>query len=340
MDNDALLGQTLGDRYFVLEKTGEEMLGRVYTGRDTKQDRLVSVKVLHPYLAENPEKVRRFAREISATSAVRHPNSVQVLDYGEHQGQHFFVLEYLVGRTLQEILAEGPMPVERAASIAAQIANALDAAHAEGVVHRNLNPHNVVLLENASRGDFAKVRDFGLSKLEDAGEEDGHGLTATGARIGNTAYMAPEYIEDSVVSPQGDLYALGCLLFHMLTGRPPFEGKSGNVLMMHISNVPEVPSRLRAEVPGWMDKLVLHLLEKDPARRPHRGRIVSGALEQGVGRSLEAPKLHGISSQGEIVKTSSSGKAVMAGGAAVVLLGGVALVLLVAALGVAWMILG
>lgn len=343
MHNDPLLGQQLGGRYQILEKAADEMLGRVYKARDAQEHHLVHVKVLHPYLAGNPEKVRRFAREITATSVIRHPNTVDVLDYGEVGDQHFFVMEFVRARSLHEELEKGPVSIDRAVHIAAQIAGALDAAHAQGVVHRNLSPHNILLLENADQ-DYVKVRDFGLSKLEDA-EDLGQGLTATGARIGNTSYMAPEYIEDSEVTPQVDLYALGCLLFHMVTGRPPFEGKSGQVLMMHISNLPDVPSQLQPEIPPWLDRIILHLLEKEPRRRPHRGRMVAGALEQGIGRSLEPPPLHRIDANGEIVRSafsrkggSQNGKTTLVAGSAAAMVGlglaGVAVLAL--ALGIGW----
>lgn len=313
MSHDSLPGQTLANRYQVLEKIGEEMLGRVYKARDLQSDRLVSLKVLHPYLTENVEKVRRFAREITVTSSIRHPNTVQVLDYGEHGAQHFFVLEYLRGTPLEDLLKEGPLPFERAVAVAAQIASAMDAAHAQGAVHRNLNPQNVLLLDNA-QGDYVKVRDFGLSKLDSGDDGDGHDLTGTGARIGNANYMAPEYIEDGQVSAQSDLYSLGCLLYHMLTGKTPFEGRPGQVLMMHISNRAEHPSRVAQGVPSWVDKVVAHLMDKEPKRRPHRGRVVVGALEQGIGRSLEPPELQPLDRDGEIVVRSLASKRVAVNG--------------------------
>lgn len=342
MHDDPLLGQTLAGRYQVLDHAGEEMLGRVYKARDTRGGQLVNVKVLHAYLAENPEKVQRFAREITATQAVQHPGSVRVLDHGAHGDRHYLVLEYVRAQTLHDALQGGKMPVERAVWIAAQVALALDAAHEGGVVHRNLNPHAILLLENARIGDYAKVRDFGLSRLDDEVDVGGEALTAAGARIGNSAYMAPEYIENSEVSPAGDLYALGCLLYHMLTGRPPFEGKSGQVLMMHVSSEPEAPSARVSEIPAWLDRVVLHLLEKDPARRPHRGRMVAGVLEQGVGRSLAPPPLDGIDPDGEIVRAKPSplSKNALVATAAVALLLGGGFLLLVLVLVVALAVVG
>ncbi len=304
-----IVGQTLGGRYSVVSHTSEEMLGRVYLARDTATGGLVSLKVLHPYLTENPEKVRRFAREITATSAVRHANSVAVVDSGETNALHWLVLEYLNARTLQEeIESLGKIPVARAIHIGAQIASAMAAAHQEGIVHRNLNPGNVLLLNNAREGDYVKVRDFGLSRLNDDGE-GGHALTGTGARIGNTFYMAPEYIEESTVDARGDVYALGGLLYCMVTGHPPFQGRPGQVLEMHITEPPPPLVQECPDAPRWLSDLVIQLLAKDLNRRP-QADAVHDALSKQAGSDLAPPQLLSLDAEGNVVPMTQVEKVV------------------------------
>jgi len=293
---DSLIGSTLGDRYQIRAHTSEEMLGRVYLATDTATGSLVHLKVLHPYLTENPEKVRRFAREITATNAVRHPNTVAVVDHGEADALHWLVLEYAPTQALADAIESGgQVSVERACHITAQVAAALAAAHKQGVVHRNLNPSNILLLQNARRGDYVKVRDFGLSRLE--GSSD---LTAANVRIGNTYYMAPEYIDRQEVDPRGDVYALGCILVFMLTGAPPFEGRPGEVLEMHITHRPPAISQRRAGLPSWLDALVASLLDKEPRNRPSAAGLAE-QLARSTSQDLSPPPLLRLDAEGQPV---------------------------------------
>lgn len=307
--SDPILGKTLGGRYDVLSQGPEEMLGRIYLARDQETGALVSLKVLHPYLTGNPEKVRRFAREITATSAIRHPNTVAVISHGESEGNHWFVLEYLNSRTLfQELEQSSPLSITQSLQIAYQVAAALDAAHQKGVVHRNLNPGNLLLLNNARRDTYVKVADFGLSRLEGNEEGMGQGLTGTGARIGNTFYMAPEYIEDQRVDPRGDVYSLGGLLHHMLTGSPPFVGRPGQVLEMHITHRPKAPSRSIEGIPPWLDDLVLSMLDKSPERRPNAASVMKTLSKGHAGSPLAAPPLLRLDHNGHSVPLTLSEK--------------------------------
>lgn len=292
-------GRTLADRYAITRLDHEELLGAVYEARDLQAGSLVNVKVLHPHLTEDREKFKRFGREITATWMVTQQNTVEVVDWGEDDQVHYLVLEFLKCRTLEQELAAGAMPVERVARIAAQIARAIGAAHQEGIVHRALGPTNVLLLDNAVEGDFVKVRDFGLSKLEKAEDEE-TGLTTQNTRVGNAEYMAPEYIKTSHYHTKGDLYALGALMFHMLTGRPPFVGKTLDVLSAHIGDKPPAPSSLKEGIPAWMDEIVLALLGKEPEIRPGAYRVVQ-MLETGFGDTLEAPELYAIDASGQMV---------------------------------------
>lgn len=331
--SDPLVGQLLGGRYAVLDQGPEEMLGRIYRGRDQETGGLVSLKVLHPYLTGNPEKVRRFAREITATSAIRHPNTVAVLDHGETDGNHWFVLEYLNARSLVDELAERErLDIAQALQIAHQVAGALDAAHQQGVVHRNLNPSNLLLLNNARSGTYVKVADFGLSRLEGNDEGMGQGLTGTGARIGNTFYMAPEYIEDQRVDPRGDVYALGGLLHHMLTGQPPFTGRPGQVLEMHITHRPKAPSRQVEGIAPWLDELVLNMLDKSPERRPSASAVMKALTKGHTESPLTAPPLLRLDTDGQpvpltAVEQLAEHKSLILGGLAVLVALGLAALL-------------
>ncbi len=327
----SLLGLALNERFRVEEKVGEELLGSLYLATDEHPDhhgRKVIVKVLHPHLTGNKEKFARFAREITATDMVRHPNTVAVVGWGQHQDLYYLVLEHVVAHPLADELAKGPMAPERAAHIAAQVAAAVGAAHQEGVVHRNLSPQNVLLLENVSEGDFVKVRDFGLSKLESGDSDDGNThLTQAGARVGNTHYMAPEYVEEGTVHPKGDLYAVGALFHHMVCGRPPYEGRAADVLTAHIADPVPQPRAVDPSLPPWCDQVVAKLMAKRPKDRPGGYQVVR-LLEGHVGHSLAAPALLDVRPDGTVVHPSRApamaagvvGMAMLAGAGAMLLL--------------------
>ena len=307
--NDDLLGLDLSDRetgagrWRLESLASEEMLGKVYTARDLTSGKLVHIKVLHPGMAGDSEKFARFGRELTATRMVRHPNTIQIVDWGQHKNLHFLVLEFLATHTLESEIQAGGLPPERVAAIVAQVASAIGVAHQEGIIHRNLNPTNILLLDNVPGGAvFAKVRDFGLSRLEKFGEESTT-LTQAGARIGNVNYMPPEYIEDDRVHPKGDLYALGALTYHMLTGHPPFRGKAVEVLTRHVTDDAPRPSSERPNLPRWCDEAVGSLMAKSPDERPGAYQIVQ-FLEKAVGHSLQTPKLLGIDDQGSVIRPS------------------------------------
>ncbi len=288
---DDRIGLVLSERYKLERFASEELLGRVYAARDLVRDRRVQVKILHPHFGEDDPRFGRFLREVRASSMVRHPNTIEMLDSGTDHGLHYIVFEYFEAHTLEEELAQGPLSVARTAHIAAQIASAIGAAHQENVTHRALSPRNVLLLDDSPRGDFVKIRDFGLSKLERfTQDEEASHLTEAGVRVGNTAYMAPEYIERDRFHPKGDLYALGCLMMTMLTGEPPFTGKAAAVLGDHVATPPPRVSDRRPDIPEWLDDLVDELLAKAPEARPGAYQVVS-RLEEGIGHRLEPPGL-------------------------------------------------
>lgn len=254
-------------------------MGRVYRARQVGMDRPVALKVLLPSLAKDDELVARFHREMRTTTAIEHPNTVRVFDYGTAEdGQLFLALEFLEGRTLDDVIVdEAPVTPARAAHIARGIARALAAAHHHGIVHRDLKPENVMLVERYGRRDFVKVLDFGLARLAETTEDDA--LTATGIRVGSPMYMAPEYIEHFTVAPPADLYALGVLLYQLLTGRTPFRGRPHELLTKHLTEVPEAPSTY-APVPQWLEFITMQLLAKQPSDRPESAEAVVAYLEK------------------------------------------------------------
>jgi hypothetical protein len=300
---DDLIGADLGGRYRVEKKIADAMLGRVYSARNLTDGRLYHVKIPYANVAGNPEKTERFRRELEAMARIESPHTIRVVDTGIHESVAFLVLEYLSAHPLAVILEQGPLSPQRVAGIVAQIATACEAAHGAGIVHRNLSPQTVLLLDNAQDRDFVKVTDFGLSRIVDADAEEANGvLTQAGTRIGNVLYMAPEYIEQDEVSPAGDMYALGALTYHLLTGAPPYAGKAADVLTKHVTEDPPRPSLARPGLPAWCDSLVLQLMAKEPRKRPDAKKLIA-ALERELG-TLKAPKLLGIDEEGKVVRKS------------------------------------
>ncbi|MCB9677093.1 MAG: serine/threonine protein kinase [Alphaproteobacteria bacterium] len=327
-----ITGKTLASRYEVQKLDHEELLGAVYTAKDLDSGELVSVKVLHPHLTEDREKFKRFGREITATYMVSQQNTVEVTDWGEDGELHYLVMEFLKGHTLEKELEKGPMPWERVVRIGVQIARAVGAAHQEGIVHRALGPSNILLLENAVEGDFVKVLDFGLSKLEKVEDDEETGLTTQNTRVGNAEYMAPEYIKTSKYHTKGDLYSLGALMYHMLVGKPPFTGPMLDVLSAHLSEEPVPPSQKVEGVPGWLDKLVLDLLGKTPEERPGAYRVVQ-QMETSFGGPLDPPDLYALDASGAVVIPEGPPKVALFLGVAllVILLGALVVVGLIVA---------
>lgn len=299
MSKDPLIGRVVGGKYHVINLAAEEALGRVYTA--TKDgETAVRVKVLHAQHGGDIEGEGRFGREMLATGAVSHPNTIKMIDFGQDGVYSFYVTEHLAGRSLTEEMGDGALPMERAVHIAAQIAAAMAAVHDKSIVHRNLTGDVVLLLDNAD-DDYVKVTDFGLSWLEDYRAADDGRITMIEDQIGNVATRAPEYIHDRIIGPSGDLYAIGILLFEMLTGQHPFAGNYGQILVAHTDMIPPTLAECGVDAPAWLEALVAQLLAKTPNQRPDNARAVVKALEEGIGHSLERPPLHTNPGVGDLV---------------------------------------
>jgi serine/threonine-protein kinase len=267
---DPRIGTTIGGRYHVRRLCGEGAMGRVYEAHHIDIGRRVAIKILHASFHHSADLVERFRREARAASRIGHANIVDVTDSGTtSDGAFYFVMEYLDGPNLERVIDDnGPLPVERALLIAAQITRALEAAHAADIIHRDLKPANVMLVNRKDEEDFVKVLDFGISKHLDDGESPHAALTRPNVAIGTPVYMAPEQAAGRPADPLTDVYGVGGLLYEMLTGQPPCAGQDAmEVLAKKANEDPPPPRSLRPELPARVDQLVVRALARAPGDR-------------------------------------------------------------------------
>ena len=281
-----LVGTMLGS-YRITAELSRGGMGAVYRAQHAVLERIVAVKLLRPDLSANEELVGRFINEAKAASAIRHPGIIEVLDFGHaSDGRAYFVMEMLEGETLaHRIEARGKLTEREAVVIARDIANALTAAHGMGIVHRDLKPDNVFLIPDPDLGERPKVLDFGIAKLA-----DGARYTQTGMLMGTPAYMAPEQARAAgAIDSRADLYSLGCMLYEMLVGEPPFVAVgAGEIVALQLFGTVEAPSQRVAGVSAAMDRVVMRLLEKEPAERFQTAGEVANALAEVLGERREA----------------------------------------------------
>lgn len=281
--DDPLLGQTLAEKYLIEELIKRGGMGSVYRGKHILMDKTVAIKVLRPSLAVDDAVVARFSREAKAASRISHPHAVNVTDFGEAEnGVVFLVMEYLDGRTLKEIIrSEGPMALPRVVEIVRQVAGALDAAHSQGVVHRDLKSDNIMLSQTAG-ADWAKVLDFGIAKIQQPESFADADLTAPNLVVGTPQYMSPEQCSQAgTIDARSDIYSLGVIVFEMLAGHVPFTGESPTVIMMKQvqDRAPSIMAD-RPELPPAIDQILTKVLAKQPADRFQSAGELSEALAQ------------------------------------------------------------
>jgi len=272
---DPLIGAVLGDRYLIISQIGEGGMGAVYRAQHTTLKRELAIKVLLPEFGGRDEFVRRFEREAESASRLSHPHIIAVTDFGRTpEGLLFLAMEYLDGRSLTSIIREGPLGVPRALGIARQILAGLNRAHGAGVVHRDLKPDNIMLIDREGNRDFVKILDFGIAKVTDPapGRE---ALTQAGMVFGTPEYLSPEQALGDTIDARADLYALGVIIFEMLAGQRPFESEDKvRIISMHLSHVVPRLAAVNATlaIPRAIEEVVAQALEK-----PRENRFASAA---------------------------------------------------------------
>ncbi len=276
----SVLNTVIGGRYQVRRLIGEGGMGRVYEAEHIDIGRRVALKILHPAYSQTPDLVERLRREARAASKISHPNVVDVTDSGTTpDGAFFFVMEYLEGVELGELIyREGKLDVARSLHIGAQIARAIQAAHEVNVIHRDLKPENVLIINREGQKDFVKVLDFGIAKSgKDAdieNEKDTNGdlrrrLTSPGMTMGTPEYMAPEQAAGRPADPRSDVYAVGGLVYEMLSGKAPYEGQNFmEILHKKATTMPAPLTGLRDDVPPELEAIVMRAMARDPDDRP------------------------------------------------------------------------
>lgn len=265
----------LGERYQLQDPIGRGGMATIYRGQDMRMERTVAIKVLREVYSTDPKFVTRFQREAKAASSLQHPNIVQVYDYGQSDGNYFIVMELIEGTDLRRYLrSRGVLAIDRAIIIAHDVALGLGAAHRRAIVHRDVKPQNVLV----GRDGSIKLTDFGIASVyKDINAER---LTTTGMTLGTVQYYAPEQAQGEIVSPAADVYALGIVMYEMLTGRTPFDGDTPvAVAMQHIQDTPAPPTQLNPNIPPALEEIILRCLEKVPEMRFRDGSVLARALE-------------------------------------------------------------
>ncbi len=298
----------------LLEQAGRGGMGVVFKARQIDLDRTVALKMILSSRLASPEEVRRFQQEAKAAARLRHPNIVGIHEVGQINGQHYFTMDYIGGRSLARLLEAGPLVPDQAAQCLLSVARAVEFLHAQGIVHRDLKPANILLDE---RGQ-PFVSDFGLARVF----SNDTARTETGAILGTPSYMAPEQArgESAAISPRTDVYSLGAVLYEMLTGRPPFrEENQLNTLMQVLEGEPTLPNRLNRGVPPELQRICMCCLEKSPTERYESAAALADDLERYLRREPLSVRPVGVRQY--LRRWSRRQPALMAHGAGLVLTG-------------------
>ena len=255
-----LIGRTIANRYEILEKTGVGGMATVYTAKDLVLNRHVAVKVLKEEFTTDEEFVKRFNTEALAAASLSHANIVSIYDVGNEDNIYYIVMELVRGKTLKQIITEnGPISWKWATNIAIQIASALEVAHKNNIVHRDIKPHNIIITEDG----VAKVTDFGIAKAVSNST-----ITAFGTTIGSVHYFSPEQAKGGYTDAKSDIYSLGVVMYEMLTGQVPFDADTSvSVALMHMQEKPVPPIEINKNIPTALNDIILKAMQKEPMAR-------------------------------------------------------------------------
>ena len=262
-----MTNRVLDQRYELLERVGGGGMADVYKAQDRLLDRPVAVKILHAQFQSDEEFIEKFHREAQAAARLSHPNIVNIYDVGASGDDHYIVMEYVPGRTLKELIQQrGHLAPEEALTITGEIAEALAHAHANGLVHCDIKPHNILMMN----GQTAKVADFGIARAVTEST-----MTYSGNVIGSVHYFSPEQAKGTMITPKSDVYSLGVVLYEMLTGELPFTGENPvAIAMKHLQDEPTPVRRIDPDIPPVVEALVSRMMAKDPAMRPSSDEVV------------------------------------------------------------------
>lgn len=270
-----MVGKVLGDRYEILEKIGGGGMALVYKAKCRLLNRFVAIKVLRPEFTEDEEFVKKFKREAQSAASLSHPNIVGIYDVLTENDNYYIVMEYIKGQTLKELIkSKGTLGIEYATNIAIQICYALDHAHKNHIVHRDIKSHNILIREDNS----VKVTDFGIARAVSSST-----ITNTGNVIGSVHYFSPEQARGGYTDEKSDIYSLGVVMYEMLTGRLPFEGESPiAVALKHIQEEPTPPSKVNPRIPKAIEAIILKCMEKEVSKRYNSASEIINDLRQSL----------------------------------------------------------
>lgn len=289
-------GEIFWNNYRVIGIVGKGGVSTVYKAERTDTKQLVAIKVLHASRSKDEELVRRFVRECQTTTRLEHPNAIKIYEWGiDNQERPFMIIEYLNGDTLAKRIQKGNgLNCNKAVEIMEQICSAIAEAHSLGIIHRDLKPENIMLTTHNGLEDFVKVVDFGIAKLEqsdDPASVQQASLTRTGAILGTPLYMSPEQLKGRKADARSDIYALGVIMYEMLTGKPPFASKNtAEIVVGHLNATPQAPTKLRMDlnIPEALSEATMRALNKNPWDRPTTVQEFCNALTKAIDKK-EAP---------------------------------------------------